>query len=140
MFVPLSLVTTFCGVGWSTASSDHGWQLGDLGEFGKKTNFERATRAPLLIKPVKPAGASRTLSGVQSMGQQTDVLAEFVDIMPTLLDLAGLPVPPLCPEVSRSVALCTEGVSLRPVVENPAGSSDFKQAAFMQVGPTAHLE
>ena len=24
--------------------SDHGWQLGDLGEFGKKTNFERATR------------------------------------------------------------------------------------------------
>ena len=24
---------------------DHGWQLGDLGEFGKKTNFERATRA-----------------------------------------------------------------------------------------------
>jgi arylsulfatase A-like enzyme len=27
---------------------DHGWQLGDLGEFGKKTNFERATRAPLI--------------------------------------------------------------------------------------------
>eukprot|EP00056_Hartaetosiga_gracilis_P003909 m.69503 g.69503 ORF g.69503 m.69503 type:complete len:452 (+) comp11631_c0_seq8:61-1416(+) len=29
---------------------DHGWQLGDLGEFGKKTNFERATRAPLIIR------------------------------------------------------------------------------------------
>ena len=26
------------------------WQLGDLGEFGKKTNFERATRAPLIVQ------------------------------------------------------------------------------------------
>ena len=29
-------------------AGDHAWQLGDIGEFGKKTNFERATRVSRL--------------------------------------------------------------------------------------------
>ena len=52
---------------------DHGWQLGDLGEFGKKTNFERATRAPLIVRNPKRIGASF----------ESNALVEFVDIMPT---------------------------------------------------------
>ena len=29
---------------------DHGWQLGDHGDWGKHTNFESVVRAPLLIR------------------------------------------------------------------------------------------
>ena len=65
----LSASTIVCFIG------DHGWQLGDLGEFGKKTNFERATRAPFLIR-------DPTLS---SAAARSSALVEFVDIMPTLL-------------------------------------------------------
>eukprot|EP00037_Helgoeca_nana_P013415 m.123468 g.123468 ORF g.123468 m.123468 type:complete len:199 (-) comp22016_c0_seq1:32-628(-) len=101
---------------------DHGWQLGDLGEFGKKTNFERATRAPFIIRDPRhkvPAGRS-------------SALIEFVDLMPTLIDLAGFTVPTTCPEDSRLVALCVEGASLSPVLHNPNQTEDWKAAAFMQ--------
>lgn len=60
---------------------DHGWHLGDHGMWCKHTNFEQATRSPLLL-----AGA-----GVPS--GQTRAPTEFVDIFPTVCDLAGLPVP-----------------------------------------------
>lgn len=56
---------------------------GDLGEFGKKTNFERATRTPFIIRD--PAAAKRPPS-------ITTQIVEFVDLMPTLIDLAGLQV------------------------------------------------
>ena len=45
-------------------------------------------------------------------GQRTNALVEFVDLMPTIMDLAGLEVPKLCPNVSKDVTLCVEGVSL----------------------------
>jgi hypothetical protein len=44
---------------------------------------------------------------------KTQSLVEFVDIMPTVMDLAGMQVPGLCPNVSRNVSLCREGNSLR---------------------------
>ncbi len=60
---------------------DHGWHLGDHDLWCKHTNFEQAARAPLLISDpdIKP--------GV------TQSLSEFVDIFPTLCDLAGLTTP-----------------------------------------------
>jgi iduronate 2-sulfatase len=61
---------------------DHGWHLGDHGMWCKHTNYEQATRAPLIV--VAPG---------KKMGQQVQTLAEFVDIYPTLCDLAGLPRP-----------------------------------------------
>eukprot|EP00037_Helgoeca_nana_P013417 m.123492 g.123492 ORF g.123492 m.123492 type:complete len:522 (-) comp22016_c0_seq5:66-1631(-) len=109
---------------------DHGWQLGDLGEFGKKTNFERATRAPFIIRDPRhkvPAGRS-------------SALIEFVDLMPTLIDLAGFTVPTTCPEDSRLVALCVEGASLSPVLHNPNQTEDWKAAAFMQYAHCMHDE
>jgi hypothetical protein len=57
-----------------------------------------------------------------------------------LVDLAGLPSPSLCPEVSRDIAVCFEGVSLRTVLEDPTNSSDFKPAAFMQYPSMGHGE
>ena len=61
---------------------DHGWNLEEHGLWCKHCNFETSLRAPLLIKaPGLPAG------------QRTEALTEFIDIYPTLCDLAQLPEP-----------------------------------------------
>ena len=63
--------------------SDHGYHLGDRGQWMKQTLFERATRAPLIV-----AGA-----GVRSRGAASPRIVEFLDIYPTLAALAGLTPP-----------------------------------------------
>jgi iduronate 2-sulfatase len=61
--------------------SDHGWHLGEASAWGKMTNFEIATRVPLLISaPGIPPGRTRTI-------------AELVDVFPTLCELIDLPFP-----------------------------------------------
>jgi iduronate 2-sulfatase len=110
---------------------DHGWQLGDLGEFGKKTNFERATRAPLIIRDPRSRHAPAASAA----------LVEFVDIMPTLAELAlggGSLTIPTCPTDSTGVALCTEGRSLAPIMADPAGTTHSRRAAFMQYAACMH--
>ncbi len=62
---------------------DHGWHLGDHGMWCKHTNYEQATRIPLLI--VAP--------GVTSAASTTASLVESVDVYPTLCAAAGLPTP-----------------------------------------------
>lgn len=61
---------------------DHGFQLGEHGFWCKHTNFEVASRAPLLI----------AAPGIEG-GRASRRLVEFIDIYPTLCDLAGLPQP-----------------------------------------------
>lgn len=78
---------------------DHGWQLGEHGLWHKHTNFELAARAPLLI----------SVPGQKAAGRRSASLAEFIDIYPTLAEACGLPKP-------KDV----EGVSLRPVLDDPA--------------------
>ncbi|MEM1295072.1 MAG: sulfatase [Verrucomicrobiota bacterium] len=62
--------------------SDHGWHLGEYSAWGKMTNFEIATRVPMMIAQPKQTG------------QRSRQLAELVDLYPTLCDLAGIPQPP----------------------------------------------
>jgi arylsulfatase A-like enzyme len=88
---------------------DHGWHLGEHGLWCKHTNFEYATRAPLLLR----------VPGATTAGATCRALTEFVDIYPTLCDLAGLPLPPHL-----------EGSSLAPLVQNPG--RPWKRAAFSQ--------
>jgi iduronate 2-sulfatase len=78
---------------------DHGWHLGDHDLWCKHTNFEQATRAPLLISApwIKP---SRTKS-----------VSEFVDVFPTLCDLIGITIPDNL-----------DGKSLVPVMKDPSKS------------------
>ena len=57
--------------------------------------------------------------GVKAKGQASDALTEFVDIYPTLLDMAGFPIPEHL-----------EGTSLVPLLEQP--DRPWKTAAFSQ--------
>lgn len=81
---------------------DNGWHLGDHGYWTKHTNYEEATRIPLII--VAP--------GVTRPGSATRQPAETVDIFPTLAELAGLPAP-LGPQPM-------DGLSLVPVLREPS--------------------
>ncbi|WP_168441909.1 sulfatase [Pontiella desulfatans] len=62
---------------------DHGFHLGDKQVWGKHTNFEEATRAPLII-------ASPSIRGNRV---EDEALTELVDVFPTLCELVGLEPP-----------------------------------------------
>jgi arylsulfatase len=63
--------------------SDHGELLGDHHAFRKVLPYEGSARVPFLLQG--PGIPARTVV--------TDAVAELRDVMPTLLDAAGLPVP-----------------------------------------------
>ena len=81
--------------------SDHGWHLGEQSAWGKMTNFEVATRVPLIIAS-PGSGPARTSS-----------IAELVDLYPTICDLAGVGHPDHL-----------EGDSLVSVLDDPDGKVD----------------
>ncbi len=90
---------------------DHGWHLGDMGIWGKATNYEIAARVPLMIwTPDMPK---------RHRGKSTDALVELIDMYPTLCDLSGIETPSH-----------VEGFSFAPLLENP--NRPWKQAAFSQ--------
>ncbi|MEM8736875.1 MAG: sulfatase [Planctomycetota bacterium] len=62
--------------------SDHGFKLGDYGDWSKYTNMEIDTRVPLLVSG----------PGVVQ-GKQTDALVELIDLYPTVIELAGVSTP-----------------------------------------------
>jgi arylsulfatase len=65
--------------------SDHGEMLGDHQHFKKRQPYEPSARVPLLM--LFPE--SMSVSG----GQVRDEVVELMDIMPTLLDAAGVEIP-----------------------------------------------
>ena len=81
--------------------SDHGWHLGEHSAWGKMTNFEVATRVPLVIASPQFASA------------RTESIAELVDLYPTICDLAGIEPPQHL-----------EGSSLVNVLRNPSTQSE----------------
>lgn len=99
---------------------DHGYQLGEHGEWGKMTNFELATRAPMMIH----------IPGLTDNGLATNQLTEFVDLFPTLVEATGLDQLPLCPENSVTETLCREGISLMPLIIN--ADRRLRRGAFSQ--------
>jgi uncharacterized sulfatase len=78
--------------------SDHGYHLGDKGQWMKQTLFERSARAPVII-----AGY-----GVPARHRATSRIVEFLDLYPTLAELTRLSPPSNL-----------HGRSLVPLLKNP---------------------
>ena len=74
-------------------TSDHGDMLGDHGLYAKRMMLDGSARVPLLLMGV--AGCPRTAPGTVD-----DRLAAMQDVMPTLLDLAGIDRPESCTGLS----------------------------------------
>ncbi|MDP2482599.1 MAG: sulfatase-like hydrolase/transferase, partial [Candidatus Palauibacterales bacterium] len=85
---------------------DHGWKLGEHGSWAKMTNYEIDTRAPLIVRA--PDGRGR--------GARVERLVEFVDIYPTLSELAGLPLPEHLQGVSAVPLMLDPGLEWKPAV------------------------
>ncbi len=92
---------------------DHGWHLGDHNLWCKHTNFEQAARAPLLISApwIQPS--------------VTGSMTEFIDIYPTICELAGVGIPS-----------AIDGKSLVPVMKDPA--KKIKEFAVSQFPRSAN--
>jgi iduronate 2-sulfatase len=80
---------------------DHGWHLGEHSVWGKHTLFEESLRSPLIV----------SYPDLRRQGESTDSMVETLDVFPTLCELTGLPVPAF-----------VHGVSLRPLLDDPAAS------------------
>ena len=96
--------------------SDHGWHLGHQNKWGKTTNFENATLAPLIVS-----------SPNHKKGKRSTQLVEYVDLYATLCDLTEIDIPEY-----------TEGTSMKPLLENP--DRKWKTAAFSQFPRGRNLE
>ena len=88
---------------------DHGWKLGEHGMWSKHTNFDLDAHAPMIV----------CAPGQRAAGKHSPALVEFVDIYPTLCDLAGL-------EKRKHL----EGASFARLLDDP--NRKWKAAAFSQ--------
>jgi len=101
---------------------DHGWKLGEHGSWCKQTNYSIDTRVPMIFSGY----------GVEAKEEHSPALTEFVDIYPSLCEMAGLPIPEHL-----------QGSSLVPLLSDP--DKAWKKAAFSQFllgrfGPPATRE
>ncbi len=80
-------------------TSDHGELLGDHWLLGKGAFFPAAFHVPCLVRdPRRPRGH----------GRRVEAFSEHVDLLPTILEALGLPVPLQCDGRSLSVFLTGE--------------------------------
>lgn len=90
--------------------SDHGYHLGEQGQWAKATNFEKAVRVPLII----------SVPGMKNQGSSSSSLVELVDLYPTLAHLCGFQIPEKL-----------DGKSLKPIFKDPdAHVKDFALSQF----------
>ena len=114
---------------------DHGWQLGELGEWCKHTNFELAVRAPMMISlPGMRAAAATKSAGNSPPPPPIWAYTEHVDLFPTLTEAAlGQTLPP-CPSNAsvRTTKLCSMGRSLMPLIRSDGSSGSGQQQQQQQ--------
>lgn len=76
-------------------TSDHGDMLGDFGLYAKRNFYESAARVPMILMGLPE---DRSLN----KGSTDDRLVGLQDVMPTLLELAGIEVPETCDGLSMA--------------------------------------
>lgn len=89
--------------------SDHGYLLGEHGQWMKQSCFEPATRVPLIV----------SVPGAKGNGKSCPRTVELLDLYPTLADAAGLTAP-------KTAA----GANLRPLLDNP--QAPWNRPAYTQ--------
>lgn len=92
--------------------SDHGYGLGEHGQWMKQTVFEYSARSPLMM-----CGA-----GIKARGRACGRPVEFLDIYPTLAEVSGL----------KNVPAGLHGRSLRPLLNNPGARWDYGAVSQVQ--------
>ena len=95
--------------------SDHGYHRGEKQHWRKGTLWEEATRIPLIV--VAP--------GITRPHTRINTAVDLTNLYPTLADLCGL-----------SVDTKLDGVSLRPLLEDP--DTEWTRPAITTMGPAAH--
>lgn len=86
-------------------TSDHGEMMGDHDFYRKAVGYEGSARVPFIVAPA-PSDKKAL------RGQVVDEVVELRDLMPTLLDLAGLDIPESC-----------DGKSLARFLRDDAGAA-----------------
>jgi len=100
--------------------SDHGWCLGEHGQWQKQLLFEESARVVFMLRQ----------PGAKGNGKACFRTVELLDIYPTLADLCGLTPPSNL-----------EGKTLRPLLNNPKSEWNlpaFSQTARSEAGIMGH--
>lgn len=92
------------GPTWFVFTSDHGEMLGDHNLFRKSYAYEGSAKIPMIVTP--PDGAQRHISDA-AISQQ--------DIMPTILDAAGIDIPD-----------SVEGRSMLPLISKTSADAGWR--------------
>lgn len=93
---------------WIVFTSDHGDMHGDHHLWRKTYAYEGSARIPFLLVPPGRLAGHRGDASVEIRGVADEVV-ELRDVMPTLLEAAGLPIPGT-----------VDGCSLVPLLQGPA--------------------
>ena len=99
-------------------TSDHGEYLGDHYMVGKGHFHDPSLRIPCIIRDPRPQSDAMR-------GRQSDALVESIDLVPTVLEALGCPVPPL-----------VQGSSLLPLLEGREATG--KDAVFHEFDYRTH--
>ncbi|XP_019939410.1 iduronate 2-sulfatase [Paralichthys olivaceus] len=127
-------------------TSDHGWSLGEHGEWAKYSNFDVSTRVPLIFYVpgvttrqdflgVSPFPFIDVLTKSEYSFKNDKVrrnVVELVDVFPTVAYMAGLRAPEPCDDVSFQEELCTEGDNLAYTFRHRERGEDEEAVSFSQ--------
>jgi arylsulfatase A-like enzyme/cytochrome c-type biogenesis protein CcmH/NrfG len=109
-------------------TGDHGEALGDHGEQSHGLfAYESTLRVPLIIAELSPNGRTQRPQRSQSRkseGEVSSVAVRHIDILPTLLDAVGQPLPGDLP-----------GRSLLPASERRSAGASARPSYFEAMGP-----
>jgi arylsulfatase A-like enzyme len=103
--------------------SDHGEALGERGGAHTKYSlYDSAVRVPLIVRGPATPGRGLEARDASAVGAVSQAAVELVDLMPTWLEAAGLPIPAILP-----------GRSLRPLLEGQSPEAvGWRQATLSE--------